>query len=126
MCFALMGKRRSIRPRPRLFDDLSPLRYFSLEESSELLRRGADRFRRDHGEALHDVRNLHLAASSAAMLPPAPALLSMITGCPRAGPRCCPSSRATKSLPPPGAAATMSRMGLAGYGCASAAPLSNA
>jgi hypothetical protein len=54
------------------------------------------------------------AASSAPMLPPAPARLSMTTVCPQASPSWRPSSRATMSVAPPGENGTMMRTGRLG------------
>src|SRR5471032_2005235 len=67
-----------------------------------------------------------LATISAAMLPPAPGRLSMITCRPRSSPSFWPSSRASMSLGPPGVKPTTKRTGLSGnalvWGCAQTAP----
>ena len=56
-----------------------------------------------------------MAASSAAIDPPAPARFSMTTGCPSATFSFWPTMRAVISGPLPAAAVTIMRIGLAGY-----------
>ena len=55
-----------------------------------------------------------LAAASAPIVPPAPALFSTTTTCPRRSPSFCATMRATMSVEPPGAKPTMSLMGRLG------------
>src|SRR5208282_2788209 len=54
------------------------------------------------------------------MLPAAPGRLSMTTGCPNDSASRCPTSRARMSVVPPAGNGTTSRIGLLGYGWASA------
>src|SRR5260221_7404466 len=56
------------------------------------------------------------------MLPPAPGLLSTITGCFVLSETFCARSRATVSSGPPAGYGTTNRIGFDGYGCASAKP----
>jgi hypothetical protein len=55
-----------------------------------------------------------LAASAMPMLPPAPARLSMTTGCPHDSDIFCPITRAATSVGPPGANGTMKRIARVG------------
>src|SRR3954471_606903 len=63
-----------------------------------------------------------LATRSAPRLPPAPGLLSTITGWRNASCNLPPTSRASTSTAPPAANGTMMRTGLLGKFCAEAAP----
>src|SRR6185503_12347084 len=64
-----------------------------------------------------------LAASSAAMLPPAPARLSITICCPNRSVSFCATGRMMRSDAPPGGNGMISRIGLAGYCCATACML---
>ncbi len=55
------------------------------------------------------------------MLPLAPGLLRITTGCAQLSLNFCPIARVTKSVVPPGAYGTMMSICLLGYGCARAA-----
>ena len=59
-----------------------------------------------------------LATKSAAMVPDAPALFSMMTWVFHIAPSFCPTTRARMSVPPPGAKPTMMRTGPVGRFCA--------
>jgi hypothetical protein len=59
-----------------------------------------------------------LATSAVATLPLAPTLFSTTIGCPRLSLTFGPTSRAMMSTGPPGGKATITRIGLEGYGCA--------
>src|SRR6187399_3246641 len=56
------------------------------------------------------------------MLPPAPGRLSTTTDWPNDSVNCCDRTRATMSVPPPGAYGTINRSGRDGYDCASPSP----